>query len=366
MKVLFIHENTLGHGSYLPQFVKYLEAHPELGVVPELFLATPLPPELARKADMTVPFLRRFGLDMHFSRWRKIVSAHVRKQVLSRPAKSFDAVVINTQSVALDLIDLPCPIFVSLDATFQQQASSRWFSEVALPKIAPRLVAALIKRERELFNRAVAVLPWSNLAAQSVFKDYEIPREKVHILPPSLEMPPHRKQPKHDLPRALFVGADFNRKGGDVLLESFKSFRGQLELDILTRSKVPSEAGVRLWRNIEAHTPEWESLWHDANFFIFPSQLETFGIVLVEAMAFELPVISSRAGAADEILDYGKAGYLLEATTADDLASCIDGVLSDFPTALKKARAGRKRAETEYELGRNTKRLAGLLHQYAG
>jgi glycosyltransferase involved in cell wall biosynthesis len=365
MNVLFIHENTLGHSSYLPQFVNYLAAHPELDIVPELLLATPLPPELARKADKTVPFLRRFGLDMHFSRWRKIVSGYVRSQVLAKPPNSFDAIVINTQSVALDLIDIQCPMFVSLDATFHQQAGSRWFSEIAMPNIAPRLVSALIKRERALFERASALFPWSSLAAKSLLDEYKTAREKVHILPPSLEMPPPRQNPKHETPRALFVGADFKRKGGDVLLESFRSFRGQLELDILTRSPVPPESGVRLWRNIEAHTPAWETLWNDASFFIFPSLLETFGIVLVEALAFELPVIASRTGAADEILDYGKAGYLLDAVTPDDLSLCIDAVLSDFPTALNKARAGRKRAETEYELARNTTRLAGLLHQYA-
>jgi glycosyltransferase involved in cell wall biosynthesis len=361
MNVLFIHENTLGHSSYLPQFVNYFAAHPELDIHPELMLATPLPPELARKADKTVPFLRRFGLDMHFSRWRKIVSAHVLKQVREKRAGSYDAIFINTQSIALDLLDVPCPLFVSLDATFRQLSGSRWFSDPPLPNVAPRLVSALIKRERELFNRAAGVLPWSRLAAESVQNDYEIPSEKTHIIPPSLELPTLGAAKRRETPRALFVGADFRRKGGEILLEAFRSFQGQLELDILTQSPVPPEAGVRLWRNIQAHTPEWESLWRDADFFIFPSQLETFGIVLVEALAFQLPIISSRAGAAEEILDHGKCGVLLDKVAIDELSLAIDRVLSDRGEARQLAQAGRKRAETEYEIGRNSERLAGLL-----
>jgi glycosyltransferase involved in cell wall biosynthesis len=363
MKVLFVHENTLGHGSYLPMFVNYFVAHPELGIEPEMLLATPLPPELARKADKTIPLLRRFGLDMHFSRWRKIVSAHVRQQVLARPAGSFDAIVINTQSIALDLLDLKCPLFVSLDATFKQLTESRWFSQVSLPRLAPRLVSALIKREKELYQRATAVLPWSRKAAKSVWEDYEIPHEKVHILPPSLEIPPLRAQPRNETPRALFVGSDFKRKGGEILLEAFHSFQGAIELDVLSQSPVASGAGVRLWRNIDAHTPEWERLWREADVFLFPSQLETFGIVLVEALAFGVPVISSRAGAAEEILENGKAGSLLEAATAENLSLCIDDFLTDRKSAEARAAHGWQRAKAEYGLGQNSARLATLLRE---
>jgi glycosyltransferase involved in cell wall biosynthesis len=361
MNVLFIHENTLGHSSYLPQFVNYFTAHPELGICPELLLATPLPPDLARKADKTAPFLRRFGLDMHFSRWRKIVSAHVLNQVRAKEKGSYDAIVINTQSIALDLLDVACPIFVSLDATFRQLSESRWFSDPPMPRVAPRLISALIKRERELFERATLVLPWSRLAAGSLQKDYGIPPEKTQILPPSLKLPSPARGSGHDTPRALFVGADFKRKGGDLLLKAFRSFHGQLELDILTQSPVPPEAGVRLWRNIQAHTPEWEALWREADFFIFPSHLETFGIVLVEALAFGVPVIASRAGAAEEILDHGKCGILLDALTVDELALAIDRVLSDPAEARERAGAGRKHAEAEYEIGRNSALLANLL-----
>lgn len=361
MNVLFIHENTLGHGSYLPQFVNYFSAHPDIGIRPQLLLATPLPPELARKADKTLPLLRRFGLDMHFTRWRKIVSAHVLNQVRALQPGSYDAIVINTQSIALDLLEIDVPIFVSLDATFRQLSESRWFSDPPLPNVAPRLVSALIKRERELFNRATGVLPWSQVAANSLQKDYAIPTEKTHILPPSLDLPVPRKPSRHATPRALFVGADFKRKGGELLLQAFRSFQGQLELDILTQSSVSPEPGVRLWRHIEAHTQQWESLWREADFFIFPSHLETFGIVLVEAMAFELPIISSCAGAAEEILDHGKCGYLLDALTIDELSLTVDRLLGDQSEARQLARAGRARVVEKYEIAKNSARLAELL-----
>jgi glycosyltransferase involved in cell wall biosynthesis len=362
MKVLFIHENTLGHGSYLPPFVEHFAKHPELGIEAELINATPLPDALAKKADRSIPLLRRFGLDQHFARWRRIVSAHVRELVEARRAGGFDAVVVNTQSVALDLADLPRPLFVALDATFSQLAQSRWFGEPPSHHLGPRLISALIQRERKLFERADRLLPWSGVAAGSLTADYGIAASKISILPPSVEIPPLRRPPRNAAPRALFIGADFKRKGGELLVAAYRrSFQGALELDLVTESTAPSEPGVRVHRRIRARTPEWRELWNGADLFIFPSQLETFGIVLIEALAFGVPIISSRAGAAEEILAGGQAGLLLDTLHAEEIGAAIDTLLADREGREARATFGRARAESEYNLHANSARLAELL-----
>jgi hypothetical protein len=362
MNVLFIHENTLGHGSYLPVFADYFGAHPELGINVELLNATPLPDDLAAKADWTAPGLRRFGLDMHFGRWRKVASAHVRSLLDARGTKSFDAIVVNTQSVALELIEVDRPLFVCLDATFRQLTESKWFSDPPLGKVAAQLNAGLLSSEQKLYQRAATVLPWSQIAAASLREDYQIDPKQILILPPSIELPECREKRR----RGLFIGADFKRKGGDLLLATFRrSFTGRLELDLVTESDVNPEPGVRLWRNIRSRTAEWEELWRQADLFLFPSQLETFGIVLVEALAFGVPIVSSRAGAAEEILDHGKAGALLDELSVDSLSICMDLVLSDRESALERARIGRARAEAEYNLGKNAARFADALKKAA-
>lgn len=361
MKVLFIHENTLGHGSYLPPFVEYFKAHPALGIEPEMINATPLPEALAKKADATIPFLRRFGLDQHFARWRKIVSAHVGDLVAKKDPSSFEAIVVNTQSVALDLIDVSKPLFVALDATFTQLAQSRWFGEPPASSLGPKLISAIIRKERALFERADAVLPWSEAPSKSLVEDYNVNASRIKPLPPSVEMTSPRPAQRNSVPRALFMGADFKRKGGHALLDAFRSFRGEMELDLVTESETTPTPGVRVHHRIRARSPEWRALWNEADLFIFPSQLETFGIVLVEALTFGVPVISSRAGAAAEILAGGNAGILLDKTDADSIAAGIDAFLADRPAADARAALGRKRAEAEYNLETNCARLAQWL-----
>jgi glycosyltransferase involved in cell wall biosynthesis len=361
MKVLFVHENTLGHGSYLPSFVEYFRQYPELGIEPQILNATPLPPELAGEADRTMRGLRRFGLDNHFARWRNVVSAHVRNEVDQR-AGTFDALVVNTQSVGLDLVDVGKPIFAALDATFQQLSQGRWFSNPPLGRIAPKLISNLIDREKKIFTVAAHILPWSRQTRESLVTDYGLAETKICVLPPSIEVPPPRTAPQNPMPRILFVGGDFKRKGGDILLACYRRFFcGRVRLDLVTQTEIQPETGVSVWRDVQARSSDWKNLWNSADIFIFPSRLETFGIVLVEALTFGVPIISSKAGAAEEILDGGRAGILLENLSAENLAASIENVLANRKEAEDRALFGRRRAMEEYSLAKNSERLARLL-----
>lgn len=369
MHVAFVNENVLGHASYLLPFVRALEADPALGVVPHRIDATPLPPGLARWADASVKGLRRFGLDFHAARWRRVVSLHVRRELEAlRRRERIDAVVVNTQSVGLGLarVAAELPVLVCLDATFEQLARSGWLAPNAASRwLQPLTLAPLRGRERELFRGARALLPWSEPVGRSLVEDYGIPEEKVHLLPPSLDPPALRERPAREpgrRPQVLFVGGDFHRKGGPLLLECWREhFAGRCDLHLVTQSPVRPEPGVFVHHGVQAHTPAWRERWEEADVFVFPSRLETFGIVLLEALAFGVPVVSSDAGAARDVLDGGRAGVLLPGLTREALASALRGVLDDPAGARERARAGRARVEERYALSRNAARLAALL-----
>src|SRR5690606_6199511 len=97
--------------------------------------------------------------------------------------------------------------------------------------------------------------------------------------------------------------------------------------------------------------------------FVFPSALETYGIVLLEAVAFMAPVVSSRAGAAADILDEGRCGLLLDSLTPDALTRAIENTLDDPQAANERARRGRLRVEQLHDLSRNAERLAETLRR---
>jgi glycosyltransferase involved in cell wall biosynthesis len=84
-----------------------------------------------------------------------------------------------------------------------------------------------------------------------------------------------------------------------------------------------------------------EELWSafaSADIFVFPSAMETFGLVLIEAMAAGLPVVTSRVGGVDDMVRPGVNGYVF---SVGDVRGLIDGVRAILADPSKRAVMGR-------------------------
>ena len=85
-----------------------------------------------------------------------------------------------------------------------------------------------------------------------------------------------------------------------------------------------------------------------------PSVWEGLGVVLVEAMLQNVPIIASRAGAIPEVLDQGRCGLLIDPSSVDSLLGAIDTMRTDAARRRALIDAGRERAATVYGVGRMT------------
>ncbi len=83
-----------------------------------------------------------------------------------------------------------------------------------------------------------------------------------------------------------------------------------------------------------------------------PSIWEGLGVVLVEAMLQNVPIIASRAGAIPEVLDQGRCGLLIDPSSVDSLLEAIDTMRADGARRRTLIDAGRERAATVYGVGR--------------
>ena len=372
MHVVFVNENTLGHASYARPYAAALAADPSLGITTEVVGAVPLPADLERFGNFYIRGLRRWNLDLGSARWRWAASWNARRQVDAlRAEKRVDALVVNTQSVALALRDVAreIPMLVAADATFRQLGRTGWFGAGRISRVFhPLTLAPIMWAERAAYAGAQGILAWSEPVRQSLREEYGVAGDRIHIMPPSVDVPAEvPPQPRNARPRLLFIGGDFKRKGGPLLVEAYaRSLAGRCDLHVVTQTDAPELPGVYVHRGVQWGSPRWRALWDSADVFVFPSTLETFGIVLVEALAFGVPVVASAAGAARDILEEGRAGTLVATHDAASYARAIADVLDRPEATAARVAAGRRRAAERYDIRRNTARLAALLQGVAG
>ncbi|MBA3421574.1 MAG: glycosyltransferase family 4 protein [Thermoleophilaceae bacterium] len=103
--------------------------------------------------------------------------------------------------------------------------------------------------------------------------------------------------------------------------------------------------------------------WHEvADVFVLSSDIESSPISILEAMAFDTPVVASNVFGVPELIEDGRHGYLCEASDVADLARCLDRVLSADPAERQRvARAGAERVRRRHDPSRYARSLRRLL-----
>ena len=163
------------------------------------------------------------------------------------------------------------------------------------------------------------LMPHCEAAKQSFYSIYEPSeevRDKTEVVYPGLKAPEN-----HDIDTdkfsILFVAREFERKGGYEAYRAFKELRQEFDnLEFICVSDTPEEVkeedieNTRFYEDVPRE--DLYDLYREADLFVYPTFHDTFGIVMIEAMAFENPVITLDAFATNEIVDEGRDGYIIE------------------------------------------------------
>jgi len=91
---------------------------------------------------------------------------------------------------------------------------------------------------------------------------------------------------------------------------------------------------------------------------------EAFGLVLAEAMAFGKPIVATRVGGIPEVVDDGVTGFLVARGDTAALAEKFVMLARDPDLRQRLGRAGRRRAEGEFNLGRNVDLMIDLYRNF--
>ncbi len=293
----------------------------------------------------------------------------VRDGLRRRP---LDALLFHTQKPAVFQWDYLArvPTVLSLDVTPAQYDRLGAYYDHTPDGDTP---VARLKHwiNRRTFALAQQIVVWSTWVRDSLIDEYGVPAAKIHVIPPGVDLafwgPPPAREGRRGLPRVLFVGGDFERKGGRLLLDWFRAHgRGRCELDLVTRTAVAAEPGIRVHHNVVGNSPVARNLFQQADVFVLPSLGECFGIASVEAMAAGLPVVATRVGGATDIVADEHTGLLIPPADPPALAAALDRLLADEVGRRTMGAYGRARAERLFDAERNAGQLVACVQRAAG
>ena len=203
-----------------------------------------------------------------------------------------------------------------------------------------------------MYGEAHHIFVMGEPARRSLIADYGVQPGRISVtgggchfqsLPPPIAAPASE-------PHILFIGREFERKGGEVLLQAFRAVRARVPtatLHIVGPRRRFSDPGV-VTHGIVANRDQMAHLYGRARLLCAPSLYEPWGFALVEAMAYGVPCIGTTVGSIPEILDQGRAGELVAPGDVGALADAILTLLRDDSLARRLGIAGRKLVERYY------------------
>ena len=273
----------------------------------------------------------------------------------------------HTQSVALfaPMATRGAPYVVSIDATPAQiDAMGGWYRHRQSARWTESAKRAWY---HAIFSRAHAIVAWSQWAADSLASDYgvrNVPIEIAHPGAPDTFFSIRRAASSGQRPTILFVGGDFERKGGPSLLRAFKQLGSRANLVLVTEADVAVPEDVRVIRGITAGSEEHRRVFERADLFCLPTLGDCTPLVIGEAMAAGLPVVTTRIGSNEESVG-SDAGVLVPPADDDALAEALDQLVASPARLREMGDAARARASELMHADRNARRVLAVLNEIA-
>jgi glycosyltransferase involved in cell wall biosynthesis len=307
-------------------------------------------------------------LPVYRSNWTVRVGLRSRRMLRRlRRDVSLDAIFFHTQVPAMLNIDSVhrTPSVISLDATPRQYDElGAHYAHSSGPALVERVKHGAVTKA---LNAARHLVTWSAWAMHGLIDDYGVAPEKVTVVPPGVSTAewapaePRRVAAGGPL-RLLFVGGDFERKGGATLLSAVRALRrDDVELHIVTRDPVPTEPGIHVHRGLTANSPDLKRLYHESDIFVMPTFGDCLPMVLCEAGAAGLPVISTSVAAIPEIVLAGETGLLVEPGAVEQLTAAIAWMIEHPDKRQAMGRRATEHVVRHYDAATNTAALVSIL-----
>jgi alpha-maltose-1-phosphate synthase len=242
--------------------------------------------------------------------------------------------------------------------------------------------------ERTAYQNADGVVAVSRAMKRDVHDLYGVASERIRVIHNGIDLQQYRPTFNVDalreydidpqVPYVLFVGRITRQKGIIHLVNAIRWFHSGAQVVLCAGAPDTPEiaaemdAAVDRARAESSHRIVWIremlpknkviTLYTHAAIFVCPSVYEPFGIINLEAMACETPVVASAVGGIPEVVEHGETGLLVAPETISateveprhpaqfsrDLAAAVNVLLDDPELRAAMGRKARARVEREF------------------
>ena len=187
-----------------------------------------------------------------------------------------------------------------------------------------------LQLERQSYHKARACFVMSTNVARSLVQHYGCPEDKVVCAYAGCNASVEQvERTSYSSKNILFVGVEWERKGGPELIKAFRLVRQQIPdatLTIVGCSPNLSELGCQVVGRVPPS--DLKRYYTDAAVFCMPTRREPFGIAFIEAMAYELPVVATNVAAIPDFVRTGENGFLVSPGDTGALAARLTSLLN--------------------------------------
>lgn len=214
--------------------------------------------------------------------------------------------------------------------------------------------------EELLFEKSFKIIFSSEWIMKKAVERYQLDFNKINIV----EFGANISTPQNfsidmnmDICRLVFIGTDWKRKGGDIVLQTYQILKKKgLPCTLTIIGSTPEDEPEedenltiipRLDKSIPEDLKRLNDILSESHFLVLPTRFDAFGIVFCEASAYALPSITANVGGVSQAVKEGKNGFLLPAdATAQDYAEKIITVFCDKDNYINLRQSSRIEFET--------------------
>jgi alpha-maltose-1-phosphate synthase len=253
------------------------------------------------------------------------------------------------------------------------------------------------------------VIAVSQSMKRDVHEQYGVAVDRIRVIHNGIDLQQYRPTPDPSVlrefqidpekPYVLFVGRVTRQKGIVHLVNAIRHFHAGIQVVLCAGAPDTPEIGREMTEAVDraraqsSHPIIWIremlpkekiiTLYTHAAIFVCPSVYEPFGIINLEAMACDTPVVASAVGGIPEVVDHGATGLLVTPEASGpteveprhpeqfskDLASAVNCLLDDPELRASMGRAARARVEQQFSwtsIARQTLEFyAGVIERHA-